>query len=204
MCQMDHLGRFLNLNVWLWSTTLWGSWIPSICHPPAHNLAQKLCFAQVHPILGGFHGNWGTAGRCWSCYNCFWQETAKSLKVWFMVLIVRPKVIKEHKPTPFSAVIPIPVTSNSIFCTSLFTVLRKPLRHQALPSHSSPSRAAAMPLMVYQETHVLPFLKRLMWSCQCGGTCWGLSHLLFLKGWWKGTHLRNVLRLQTLLLLLGW
>lgn len=67
MCQMDHLGRFLNLNVWLWSTTLWGSWIPSICHPPAHNSAQKLHFSEVHPILGGYHGNRGTTGRCRSC-----------------------------------------------------------------------------------------------------------------------------------------
>lgn len=140
MCQMDHLGRFLNLNVWLWSTTLWGSWIPSICHPPAHSLAQKLHFAEVHPILGGFHGNWGTGWQVLVLLQlCFWQETAQSLKVWFMVLIVRLKVIKEHrsrlhKPTPFRAVIPVSLTNNSIFCTSLFTILRKPLKHSALPS----------------------------------------------------------------------
>lgn len=98
MCQMDHLGRFLNLNVWLWSTTLWGSWIPSICHPPAHSLAQKLRFSEVHPILGSYHGNRETDWQMPILLQLrFCQDTAKSLKVYFMVFIVRPKVIKEHR-----------------------------------------------------------------------------------------------------------
>lgn len=140
MCQMDHLGRFLNLNVWLWSTTLWGSWIPSICHPPAHNLAQKLCFAEVHPILRGFHGNWGTAGRCRSCYNCFWRETAKSLKVWFMVLIKDLRWLKSTNP-PHSVllfpyqwqVIPFFVQACSLFWESPWsTRLCHHTAHQAV------------------------------------------------------------------------
>lgn len=177
MCQMDHLGSFLNLNVWLWSTTPLRQLNPIHLPPSSPQFSPEVVFFWSAPHPRGLP--WQPRDD-WQMLILlqlhFCQETAKSLKLYFMVFTVRPKVIKEHrahlhKPTPFRAVILLSATSNSIFCTSLFTILRKPMKHSALPSHSSPSSAAAMLVMVYQETHMLPLLKRFMWSCQCGGTC---------------------------------
>lgn len=110
-----------------------------------------------------------------------------------MVFIVRPKVNKElksylHKPTTLRAVIPIAITSNYIFCTSLlmFTALRESPRSTQFCYHTDHQLAylcsnnAAGVLPRNTLTH-LP--EERIGNYQGGGASLKvLGHLLFLKG----------------------